>query len=87
MALALNLIALILVVALCWVAMIGFGPRFHTAFGRDSEVPDDLSELLDDESLADEAPCDTCDGVGAGTVDGELITCPACFGTGIISST
>lgn len=65
--------------------MVGLGPRFHSVFGP-GDVPDDLSELLEDPEMTQEAPCDTCDGVGAGLVDGELMTCPACFGTGVIAS-
>lgn len=63
--------------------MTGLGPRFHQSFGSGA-APDDLSELLDDAELTAEAPCDTCDGVGAGLVDGELMTCPACHGTGVM---
>lgn len=66
--------------------MIGLGPRFHQAFGS-GDVPDDLSELLDDDAgVTPDAPCDTCDGVGAGLVDGDLMTCPACHGTGVIAT-
>ena len=76
---------LVLVLALCWFAMVGLGPKFHEVFSR-NEAPDDLAELLEDREMIKEAPCDTCDGVGAGQVDGELMTCPACHGTGVIST-
>ena len=84
----LNLLALGLVIAMSWAAMVWLGHRFHglRADLGPAEVPDDASSLLGNSAMLDRAPCDTCDGVGAGQVDGELMTCPACHGTGVIEA-
>lgn len=81
-----SVAALLIVLVLCWLAMVYMGDWYHRLFGRVQrvEVPDDASALLSDPALTAEAPCDTCDGMGGGQLDGELALCPDCRGTGIV---
>ena len=87
MAFALNLLALLMVIGLCWAAMMWLSGRSH-GHGRSSIVTiDDFDsdnvQFVDTGANA-MAPCGTCDGVGASHRRGRLQPCPQCEGTGIL---
>lgn len=83
-----NIVALLIVIGLCWFGMAFLGGWYHRFFSGGSavEVPNDASALLHDSALTRQAPCDTCDGIGGGQVNGELMLCPDCRGTGVVRS-
>lgn len=92
MGLALNLIALIMVIGLSWIAMLWMSGRFHgerrdfTAepFG---DAADDAAfgELFGDDFARRSNECATCNGSGARKNEGRLAPCPACEGTGVLT--
>lgn len=82
MALALNILALVLVVAISWVAMVYLGARIH-ARRRREEVDEPLAEWMP----AKDTPCESCKGVGAVHKRGSIVPCPVCEGTGIQTTT
>lgn len=93
-ALAINLIALLIVLGLCWTAMMWLSGRFHgqprgsvveyddASVTREAE-PDPTIERL--ARAASEAPCTLCEGVGAQNTHGQLRPCSECYGTGVLT--
>jgi len=99
-ALAVNLIALLIVVGMCWVAMMWLSGRFH---GHGSEFEYESVQYrgstrivrkgridargADDQviQLPVEPPCAVCEGVGAHNDHGKLAPCPECYGTGVLT--
>ncbi|MGZ0175989.1 MAG: hypothetical protein ACKVIQ_03845 [Acidimicrobiales bacterium] len=82
-ALAINLLALLIVLGLCWAAMMWISGRFQAhgdATAVEGDVIGDLST-----PTASEAPCIACGGVGAQNAGHKLALCPACYGTGVLS--
>ena len=82
-ALAVNLLALLIVLGLCWGAMMWLSGRFHGHGGATTVEVDgvgDLSVLKNPE-----APCVVCEGVGATNARGKLAPCPECYGTGVLN--
>lgn len=79
MAIVLNLVALILVVGICWAGMMWLAGRAHghTARGTDEWV---ITEVRSGDK------CPECDGIGAKPTLGSLKPCPLCEGTGIYTS-
>ena len=77
MALALNALALIIVLGLCWAAMMWYSGRFH------GHEPDEVEVEID---LATDAECADCEGAGATRVRGRLSPCSTCQGTGVAAS-
>ncbi len=78
-AVAVNLLALVLVLGISWVGMMWLAGRVHRA-----------SDVLDDEWVITAVevgdPCPECDGVGAKQKLGGLTMCELCEGTGEITS-
>lgn len=72
--LALNILALVLVVGACWVGMRWLGPFLQRRLSRGRPQRSDPGRP---------EPCDVCDGVGAVRKIGALRPCPACQGTGV----
>ena len=86
MAFALNILALIMVLGLCWAAMMWLPGRFH-GHGDTVMIDDfDRVDFVDSRvgHLGDEAPCSLCAGVGASHERGRLQPCPECEGTGLL---
>ena len=78
-AVALNLLALVLVLGISWVGMMWLAGRVH---GKDEG---DVEEwVITAVEIGD--PCPECDGVGAKQRLGGLTTCELCEGTGEITS-
>ena len=81
MTFAINILALILVLGLCWFAMVWLTGRFH------GHGVDEMEELhlvaLPEDRPVDVVACVTCEGVGANTTAGQLRPCPDCEGTGV----
>jgi len=71
MGFALNILALLLVVGMCWLAMVWLSGRSHGSHGSDRLAQD---------------PCAECEGVGATQDLGRLMLCSICDGTGMRSS-
>lgn len=86
--LAVNLLALLIVLGLCWGAMMWLSDGFHshraTTIDLDG-VGDPNMFAAPTEPIIDVASCDTCEGVGAHNTDGRVAPCTECFGTGILS--
>ena len=84
MSFAINILALLLVLGLCWFAMVWLTGRFHGH--GDGEEEFDLHHVAmpvtDPEAGA---PCMTCEGVGASNDGGRVVPCGDCHGTGILS--
>lgn len=78
-AVALNLLALVLVLGISWVGMMWLAGRVHRKGG-----------IVDDEWVITAVevgdPCPECDGVGAKQRLGGLTMCELCEGTGEITS-
>ena len=83
-ALAINLLALLIVLGLCWAAMMWLSGRFHGYRGATTVEVDGVSDLS--QSTASEAPCAACEGVGAQNLSGKLAPCAECYGTGVLAS-
>ena len=81
--LAINLLALLIVLGMCWAAMMWLSGRFHGHGGATTVQPDGVGDLS--QPQAPEAVCLQCEGVGAHNADGKLAPCPACYGTGVLS--
>ncbi len=73
-----NLVALLLVVGLSWVAMMWLADKVHN---RHASAED---WVITEVHPGD--PCPECEGVGAKQRLGALDTCPMCEGTGIYTS-
>lgn len=82
--LVLNVVALLLVLASCWIAMVWWGARMHR--GRDeANEPEEIEQWgVTRVEVGD--PCPECEGVGAITKVTGLEPCPLCEGTGVITS-
>ena len=78
-AVALNLLALVLVLGISWVGMMWLAGRVH---GR--EEGEDEEWVITPVGVGD--PCPECDGVGAKRRLGGLSMCQLCEGTGEITS-
>jgi len=92
MGLALNLIALLMVIGLSWTAMMWMSGRFHgdrrdfSAQPLEERVgPNDEFELVADRRPAHQGECTTCQGSGARKRQGRLSLCPVCEGTGVLN--
>ncbi len=74
MAVILNVVALSLVVALCWavVRLSAHKPRIAIT----EKLPPPVTGYF-------EEPCDTCTGVGASRIGRNIVPCDACDGTGV----
>ena len=94
MGFALNILALLLVLGLCWFAMVFLAGRFHGHRGDgesdgfvDAEVREPASrdfvtgQPVTVPQSAD--ACPACEGVGATQSRGRLTPCPRCEGTGV----
>ena len=82
-ALALNLLALLIVLGLCWGAMMWLSGRFHGHGGATTIEIDGVGDLT--KPKASEDVCTVCEGVGAHNSSGKLAPCPECYGTGVLS--
>lgn len=78
-AVALNLLALVLVLGISWVGMMWLAGRVH---GQDAA--DGADWIITAVEVGD--PCPECDGVGAKQRLGGLSMCELCEGTGEITS-
>lgn len=83
MAIAVNLLALLIVVGLCWIAMMWLSGRFH-GHGRSTTFEVDGVGDFSAPRTA-ETPCAVCEGVGATSKRGRLTPCAVCEGTGVLS--
>jgi len=83
--LAINLLALLIVLGLCWAAMMWLSGRFHGHGGATTVQVDGVGDLSQPRTRSAEAACLECEGVGAHNADGKLAPCPACYGTGVLS--
>ena len=81
-ALAINMLALLIVLGLCWGAMMWLSGRFHGHGGATTTHVDGVGDLS--QPVAAEAPCAVCEGVGAHNSHGKLAPCPECYGTGVL---
>lgn len=81
MAFALNIVALILVIGICWFAMVWLSGRMHGT--GESHRIDKAGVSGDSAAGKSQSPCDACDGSGARTNLGRLAPCPVCEGTGV----
>ena len=84
MFLAINILALLLVLGMCWFAMVWYSGRFH---GRVEEPEDELHYValpVDEAEVEAGAPCVVCEGVGARPQRGRVIPCEQCQGTGVV---
>ncbi len=75
MAIAVNIGALVLVIAMCWVGVRWLAGRVHGRRG----LPGRARRGIDDTGQ----PCRECDGVGAVHHFGKIQPCPVCEGTGV----
>lgn len=82
-ALAVNLLALLIVLGLCWGAMMWLSGRFHGHGGATTTEVDGVGDLS--RPAADDTPCTVCEGVGATSRRGKLEPCRQCYGTGVLS--
>ncbi len=81
---ALNILALILVVLFVWGAL-WLTTRLSNKKRKQNELKDgDFEALLN--SAGNQPICLECKGAGAKTKMGDIYTCPICEGTGVISS-
>jgi len=80
MALALNVLALVMVLGMCWMAMMWLSGRSH-GFGaeRHGLTADAVAERPETDA------CSVCEGVGAKHASGKLEPCGVCRGTGVAS--
>lgn len=83
MALALNIISLVLVLGICWLAMMWYTRHskshvnlFEAEVQRDRVTPAGATPAASGEL------CEACEGLGAKSVRGSITPCPACLGTG-----
>lgn len=94
--LAVNLVALVLVLGMCWAAMMWLGGRSHGQRGELRRQANGEPMWFDAApktkstdrviNLSTSAPCAECEGVGALQARGKLAPCPECFGTGVLSA-
>jgi len=84
MALAMNILALLIVLGLCWVAMLWLSGRFHGNGGATTVEVDGVADLA--APTMAKAPCEVCEGVGAHNDQGRIAPCQECYGTGVLSS-
>ena len=82
-AIAINLLALLIVLGLCWGAMMWLSGRFHGHGGATTVQPDGVGDLS--QPSAPQDICVSCEGVGAHSSAGKLAPCPECYGTGVLS--
>ena len=82
MALALNLVALLLVLAFVWVAMVATSGYFHRRQRRERQPDGEMA--MEPDSPTREDPCPRCGGVGAHHRRGSLTPCDSCEGTGVL---
>lgn len=80
MVLAVNLLALLLVVGLCWLAMVWVTGRFHHTDHEDVHI---VALPVDEGDFEPGDPCMVCEGVGAKRSAGRLAPCEVCRGTGV----
>lgn len=90
--LAINLLALVIVLGMCWAAIMWLGNKSHgQRFSRDSFEGAaeggyvNIADVDVTSPISDEA-CAVCAGVGAQQTRGKLAPCPECFGTGVLSA-
>lgn len=83
MAFAVNIVALLIVLGMCWGAMMWLSGRFHGHGGATTVEIDGIADLTAP-SLSHE-PCSVCEGVGATNTKGVLAPCSECYGTGVLS--
>ncbi|MEM7095543.1 MAG: hypothetical protein AAF567_21250 [Actinomycetota bacterium] len=86
MSFAINILALLLVLGLCWMAMMWLSGRFHGhgAGGRFADDYErDIMTGLPVELFDDGVSCPVCEGVGATQERGKLRPCHECQGTGV----
>lgn len=94
MGFALNILALLLVLGLCWFAMVFLTGRFHGHRGIDESNgfgDADVREPASRDSATgmpvtvpeSTDACPACEGVGATQSRGRLMPCPQCEGTGV----
>ncbi len=74
MAVLLNVVALAIVLALCW-AVVSISSR-KSRLVITQQLPPPVTGYF-------EEPCDGCEGVGAGRIGREIVPCHACQGTGV----
>ena len=83
-ALAVNILALMIVLGLCWAAMLWLGGNEHGHRRRRGDT--DSGEPIERAKPAwIDDPCDACNGMGASPGDGRLEPCRECYGTGVLS--
>jgi hypothetical protein len=82
-ALAINLLALLIVLGLCWAAMMWISGRFQAHGGATTVEVDGIGDMS--KPTASEAPCMACGGVGAQNSGHKLAPCHECYGTGVLS--
>lgn len=82
MAVALNLIALLLVLAFVWGGMVVMSGYFHRK-RLEGDLPDDGIDREWDPPDRNQ-PCPECRGVGAHPRKGSLQPCGSCQGTGVL---
>ena len=85
-ALAINLLALVIVLGMCWGAMMWLSGRFHGHGGATTKEVDGAGDFTMPVSANQDQPCQVCEGVGAHNTKGKLEPCRECFGTGVLSS-
>lgn len=101
MGLALNLIALLMVIGLSWAAMIWMSGRFHgerrsisaeqfrQGMAASGEADSGHPETSRPDQLLFDShranECATCNGSGAKKNQGRLTPCPSCEGTGVLA--
>lgn len=81
MVLAIDILALVLVIAFVWIGMVWFSGWFH----RRTSPKDMDGDVVVDEGWhrPTEDPCRRCDGVGARITRGDIRPCERCEGTGV----
>jgi len=75
-----NVLALVIVLGLCWGAMLWLSGKFHGHGATPTQI-DGLADLSARVDSSD--PCEVCDGVGAHTTSGKITPCSTCYGTGV----
>jgi len=85
MAIAVNLLALLIVLGMCWAAMMWLSGRFHGHSRTTTSELDGIGDLSAPGSP--ETPCTACQGVGAKSSRGRLVPCEMCHGTGVLNRT
>ena len=82
MAVALNLIALLLVLGFVWVGMVVMSGYYHRKRLENQQPDGDVDVAWHPPDAND--PCPDCGGVGARQLRGSLEPCGSCKGTGVL---